>query len=534
MRGPSGLGASRAKEKGASRLARAGVLDRTLSTASKRNEIMAVISCASTVGWWEMQAIATPSRGQRFFTNHESRLFSPWCATGGATGNRRPDHCPRRQAAVFLFAIVHHCSLLFTIVRHCSAKKLFCAIVLAPPGRCFPARCGAAWGGYGAAWAAAVPRAGNTACGVFTSHETRNMGFPYSSGDSKENSPKPGQQVFHESRDTSHESRPLCFCRCFPARCGAAWCGYGAAWAAAVPRAGNTACKVFPNHETRDTAFMLFTRQESRNMVFPVPPAVPGRATPSPANGFFTNHESRDTNHGLYAFVAAFLRVMARHGAAMERHGQPPSPAPATRPVGFSPAMRHATWVFPIPPATPRRTAPSPVNRFFTNHESRDTNHGLYAFLPTISHDFPAFPAIIRPPSPQSRCPRAVRRRSRRLRAASAAVDAKGRTAPDSTAKTPLICVGSCPFVVNEPMLRKGRVRYCFDPKNDSLHVSPRGEAKWVRGSSGRGASRAEEKGARNMAFEGLSRITRHETRITAFYRVLRPSGGEKCRLMSF
>ena len=30
-----------------------------------------------------------------------------------------------------------------------------------------------------------------------------------------------------------------------------------------------------------------------------------------------------------------------------------------------------------------------------------------------------------------------------------------------------------------------------------------------------------------------FSRITRHETRITAFYRVLRPSGGETCRLGS-
>ena len=77
--------------------------------------------------------------------------------------------------------------------------------VRAPFSRCFTARCGAAW-------AAAVPRAGNTACKVFTSHETRNMGFPYSSGDSRENSPKPGQQVFHESRDTSHESRPLFAC----------------------------------------------------------------------------------------------------------------------------------------------------------------------------------------------------------------------------------------------------------------------------------------------------------------------------------
>ena len=31
-----------------------------------------------------------------------------------------------------------------------------------------------------------------------------------------------------------------------------------------------------------------------------------------------------------------------------------------------------------------------------------------------------------------------------------------------------------------------------------------------------------------------FSRITRHETRITAFYRVLRPSGGETCRLGGF
>ena len=51
VRGPSGLGASRAEEKGASRLARAGVLESTLSTASKRNEVLAVVSCASTVGW---------------------------------------------------------------------------------------------------------------------------------------------------------------------------------------------------------------------------------------------------------------------------------------------------------------------------------------------------------------------------------------------------------------------------------------------------------------------------------------------------
>ena len=77
---------------------------------------------------------------------------------------------------------------------------------LPPPGRCFPARCGAAWGGCGAAWAAAVPRSGNKACWVFTSHETRNMVFPCPSSDSKESSPKPGRRVFtnHESRNTNH------------------------------------------------------------------------------------------------------------------------------------------------------------------------------------------------------------------------------------------------------------------------------------------------------------------------------------------
>ena len=52
MRGPSG--------RGASRLARAGVLDCTSSTASKRNEVMAVVSCASAVRWGEMQAGAVP------------------------------------------------------------------------------------------------------------------------------------------------------------------------------------------------------------------------------------------------------------------------------------------------------------------------------------------------------------------------------------------------------------------------------------------------------------------------------------------
>ena len=203
VRGPSGLGASRAEEKGASRLARAGVLDRTLSTASKRNKIMAVISCASTVGWWEMQARATPSRGQRFFTNHETR-----------------------NTAFFLRG----------------ARRA------APP---------------------------ETAV-----------------------------------RTTAPAGKPLFSCS------------------------------------------PLFTIVQQKNCSASLPSRRP---------------------------VAAFLRVVARHGAAMARHGRPPSPAPATRPVGFS---------------------------RITNHETRITAFTLFfPRFPTISRHFPRFPG---PPTPLGKGPRAV------------------------------------------------------------------------------------------------------------------------------
>ena len=421
VRGRSGLSASRAEEKGASRLARAGVLAKSPpSPFGLRNtafpihwpsDISSGANQAPSHGFHESRDTKHESRpfivcfdrrvvGNAGYSNpkprptvfHESRVtkhgffskhgfFRPGCAAGGSTGNRRPNHCPRRQAAVFLFAIVRHCSPLFTIVRHCSAKKLFCAIALAPSGRCFPARCGAAWRGYGAAWAAAAPRAGNTACWVFTSHESRNMVFPCPSSDYRENSPKPGQQVFHESRDTKHESRPLCFSRCFPASCGAAWRGYGAAWAAAAPRAGNTARWVFTSHETR-------------NMVFPCPSGGSRESSPKPGQQVF--HESR---------------VTTRH---------------ESRPLYFS------------------------------------------------SHDFPAFPAIIRPPLPLE--PVSARRQ------------------PWLPPPSGLLPQRLTP---NETMLRK--------EKNVlSLHVSPRGEAKCVRVPSGLGASRAEEKGASRLARAGV------------------------------
>ncbi len=71
-----------------------------------------------------------------------------------------------------------------------------------------------------------------------------------------------------------------------------------------------------------------------------------------------------------------------------------------------------------------------------------------------------------------------------------------------------------------------------------NLHVSPRGEAKWVRGPSGLGASRAEEKGASRLARAGvLEQYVEHGMQAQRSpggrIRVLRPSGGEKCRLVS-
>ena len=88
--------------------------------------------------------------GFEVFTNHESRntnhgFFSPWGRQGGATGNRRPDHCARRQVTVSRFTVVHYCSRWFAIVHE---KILFGASVPAPPGRCFAGRVRAAWRGF--------------------------------------------------------------------------------------------------------------------------------------------------------------------------------------------------------------------------------------------------------------------------------------------------------------------------------------------------------------------------------------------------
>ena len=337
---------------------------------------------------------ATASRAQRFFTNHETRntnhgLFfacfgrqvvrnagysnrkprptvfhesrdttfcRPGCATGGATGNRRPDHCPRRQAAVSQFTIVHHCSLLFAIVQkkilpcasssqtvllganqdptmvftkhesrdtkhgffsnhrldslptiahHCPllpgiarGKILSCASILAPPGRCFPARCGAA--------RAAMARHGRPPSPApatrlvrfsrITRHKLRNMVFPCPSGDSKESNPKPDQQVFHESRDTA------------------------IAWRAAQASANS---KVFTKHESR-----LFF--ESRLFCFPTHhfPPFPTISRYFPAL-FGPPHPPTDQGFARRPPFWASLRT----SAARRRSRRPPGCFPLRRKI---------------------------------------------------------------------------------------------------------------------------------------------------------------------------------------------------------
>ena len=138
-------------------------------------------------------AIRTPSApatapfGFSRNTKHETRNTAITVVrfSVGARGVASPETAVRTTApagkSMFssspLFTIVHYCSPLF------SKKILSCASALVPPGRCFPARCGAAWAAW-AAWGAPshcsrTVLTSNRTIRVFTKHETRdtNHGF---------------------------------------------------------------------------------------------------------------------------------------------------------------------------------------------------------------------------------------------------------------------------------------------------------------------------------------------------------------------
>ena len=233
--------------------------------------------------------------------------------------------------------------------------------------------------------------------------------------------------------------------RCFPARCGVAWGGYGAAWAATVPRTGNTA---FPVRRPSD---------------------ISSGANQSSAHGF---HESRDTNHES----RPFYRVLRPSGGEKCRLGPP-------------------TMVF-------------------AKHETRDTNHGLHAFhesqlpyprfppFPTISRHFPAFPGPPTPPPP-IKCPR--------VHAPSAFLGQPPGLPPPCRAARSLL---SRALWGGMGRLWRGMGGRRPPHRQRGLSCSPAVRHFFW---------------SEPVLRPWFSRITRHESR--PFYRVLRPSGGEKCRL---
>ena len=129
----------------------------------------------------------------------------------------------------------------------------------------------------------------DTAFMLFTNHETRNTDFV--------------AVVFAVGAQGTHNQEPPPGLpppppgRCFPARCGAAWGGYGAAWAAAVPRSATRPVGLSPatNHATC------------------FPPALrrlQGEQLQARPTGFsrITNHETRIT---AFFRITAFIRLDA-------------------------------------------------------------------------------------------------------------------------------------------------------------------------------------------------------------------------------
>ena len=153
-----------------------------------------LLSCALWRGmgrlWRGMGGGRPPHRQQGLSGFHETRdtaffesrpllpFGSPWVREGWR--HQKPPSGPLPPPASRCFP-VRHCSPLFAIVQQkilpLSQCPLFvrtvntACLVFTRHGLC----CGAAWGGYGAAWAATVPRTGNTGLCIsrITRHESR-------------------------------------------------------------------------------------------------------------------------------------------------------------------------------------------------------------------------------------------------------------------------------------------------------------------------------------------------------------------------
>ena len=237
--------------------------------------------------------VAQASANSEVFTKHESRDTNHGIFVAQS---RLP--CSR------LFTIVHHCSRLFGIVQQ---KNI-------TPEPVSPLRPHRQRGLYGSS--------------RDTSHETRvSPSLRRLQGEQPQTRPT----GFHESRDTKHESRLLCFSprhesrnTVFPFPCGGS--------KESSPKLDQ---QVFTKHETRNTnhGFYAFHRDTSHETrVSPSLRRLQGEQPQARPTGF---HESRNTNHEsrhlCFSRITAF--VVARHGAAMARHGRHIAPEPVSRTV---------------------------------------------------------------------------------------------------------------------------------------------------------------------------------------------------------
>ncbi len=152
-------------------------------------------------------------------------------------------------------------------------------------------------------------------------------------------------KVFHESRNTRHESRLFRF---------------------------------FPKHETRNTNHGLCGRCVRRGCARDAQPETPARTAA----------------HAAWSLLSCALwRGMGRIWRGMGGI-LPPEPLSAHCPrrqhglLGFHESRN---MFFPCPPATPRRATPSPANGFFAKRESRDTNHGFVESLPLGTEGLQSF-----------------------------------------------------------------------------------------------------------------------------------------------
>ena len=155
-------------------------------------------------------------------------------------------------------------------------------------------------------------------------------------------------------------------------------------------------------------------------MVFTCPPATSRRATSSPANrfsrntkdGFFHRACARDTQsetsvrtaaHAARSLLSCALwRGMGRLWRGMGGR-RPPHRQHGL--LGFH-QPRDTQHGFPCPSGDSKESNPKPDQRVFTNHETRNTNHGFFSNHVFPTRDFPRFPTISRhfpaPPPPSA------------------------------------------------------------------------------------------------------------------------------------